>query len=126
MKRILLKTLKKKIIQKSLQRVKHNVVRLWEYKTVSGKKIYTTKFDLDHLIPKSMGGPGIFIENIVPLEASVNRFKSNRIPISFAKVALKYGFKKINKKILDDWNSITKSIKDPKFIKQKISQKLLY
>ena len=115
----IVKNLKEENYTKITTRVKHNVVRLWEYKTVTGKEIHKTKFDLDHLIPKSMGGAGIFVENIVPLESSVNRFKSNRIPISFAKVAVKYNFKQINQKILDDWSIITKSSKDRRFIKQK-------
>ncbi len=36
--------------------------------------------DIDHFVPKSIGGPGNIIENLVPLGQSLNRAKSNEIP----------------------------------------------
>lgn len=36
--------------------------------------------DVDHFVPRSLGGPGNIIENLVPISASINRRKSNRVP----------------------------------------------
>ena len=36
--------------------------------------------DIDHFVPKSVGGPGSIGENLVPIGLSLNRFKSNRVP----------------------------------------------
>ena len=36
--------------------------------------------DIDHFVPQSLGGPGNIIENLVPISASINRRKSNRVP----------------------------------------------
>lgn len=37
-------------------------------------------FDLDHVVPASVGGPGNIQENLYPLTSSVNRTKSDSIP----------------------------------------------
>lgn len=39
--------------------------------------------DIDHFVPKSVGGPGNLIENLVPIGFSLNRYKSNSIPRGF-------------------------------------------
>jgi len=44
--------------------------------------------DIDHLVPKSVGGPGNIIENLVPISFSLNRYKSNSIPVNFFQVAI--------------------------------------
>lgn len=36
--------------------------------------------DIDHFIPSSLGGPGNIIENLIPLSASINRRKGDRVP----------------------------------------------
>jgi hypothetical protein len=36
--------------------------------------------DIDHLVPKSLGGPGNIEENLVPIGLSLNRYKSNKVP----------------------------------------------
>ena len=36
--------------------------------------------DIDHFVPKSVGGPGSIGENLVPIGLSLNRVKSNRVP----------------------------------------------
>lgn len=36
--------------------------------------------DVDHFVPKSAGGPGNIIENLVPISPSINRRKSDDIP----------------------------------------------
>lgn len=43
--------------------------------------------DIDHFVPKSAGGPGNIIENLVPVGFSLNRYKSNLIPKSFFVIA---------------------------------------
>jgi len=37
-------------------------------------------YDIDHFVPKSVGGPGNIEENLIPLHFSVNRNKSDQIP----------------------------------------------
>ena len=55
--------------------------------------------DIDHFIPKSIGGPGNIIENLVPVGYSLNRYKSNSIPDGLFKVASEYSsLKKFCKK----------------------------
>ena len=46
--------------------------------------------DIDHFVPKSLGGPGNVIENLVPIGLSLNRYKSNSIPSGFFQVANSY------------------------------------
>lgn len=36
--------------------------------------------DIDHHVPKSVGGPGNIEENLVPIGLGLNRYKSDRIP----------------------------------------------
>ncbi|MBD3223415.1 MAG: hypothetical protein GF313_01695 [Caldithrix sp.] len=43
--------------------------------------------DVDHLIPKKAGGHGSFIENLQPVSYSINRYKNDKIPSGFFKVA---------------------------------------
>ena len=50
--------------------------------------------DVDHFVPKSAGGPGNIIENLVPIGLSLNRYKSDSIPRSFFEVALNEDFKR--------------------------------
>jgi len=46
--------------------------------------------DIDHFVPKSLGGPGNIIENLVPIGLSLNRYKSNSIPSGFFQEANTY------------------------------------
>jgi hypothetical protein len=39
-----------------------------------------TWIDVDHFVPKSVGGPGNIAENLVPVGFSLNRYKGNAIP----------------------------------------------
>jgi|TARA_B100000959_G_scaffold135098_1_gene141951 hypothetical protein len=36
--------------------------------------------DIDHFVPKSSGGPGNIIENLVPIGLGLNRYKGNSVP----------------------------------------------
>ena len=45
--------------------------------------------DIDHFVPKSAGGPGNIIENLVPMGLGLNRYKSNSIPKGLFEVANK-------------------------------------
>jgi len=46
--------------------------------------------DIDHFVPKSIGGPGNIIENLVPIGLGLNRYKSDSIPKGLIKEALNY------------------------------------
>jgi hypothetical protein len=50
-------------------------------------------YDIDHFVPKKWGGPGNIIENLIPLNLSTNRNKSDKIPSGLFYVA------SLNKKI---------------------------
>jgi hypothetical protein len=52
-------------------------------------------YDVDHFVPRSVGGPGNIEENLIPLSLSVNRWKSNRIPSGLFFIAC--GFLEVNK-----------------------------
>ena len=58
-------------------------------------KIIRDKEDCDHIIPKSVGGPGIFLENLVSIEKGANRAKSNRIDKKLIDVAKEWNDKGI-------------------------------
>ena len=73
--------------------------------------------DIDHFVPKSVGGPGNIIENLVPIGLSLNRYKSDSIPRSFFEVALNDDFKR-NFKVFE--KEILKLLKNnEKFISKK-------
>lgn len=46
--------------------------------------------DIDHFVPKSIGGPGNIIENLVPVGFSLNRYKSNSVPKGVFEVSCNY------------------------------------
>lgn len=48
--------------------------------------------DIDHFVPASLGGPGNIYENLIPISASINRRKSNRVPSKLFDLAFKHGF----------------------------------
>ena len=77
--------------------------------------------DIDHFVPKSVGGPGNIIENLVPVGFGLNRYKSDSIPRSFFQVALESDFKdslidfqKDIIKILEDKSQFIRKSKSPK------------
>lgn len=49
--------------------------------------------DIDHFVPASLGGPGNIIENLIPISASINRRKSNRVPSKLFDFAKKFGIR---------------------------------
>lgn len=50
--------------------------------------------DIDHFVPRSIGGPGNIIENLIPISASINRRKSNHVPSKLLDLAKHFGEKK--------------------------------
>lgn len=60
-----------------------------KYKIGSNRHI----IDIDHLVPKSLGGPGNIIENLIPIAASINRRKSNHIPSKLYDLGEKFNIK---------------------------------
>jgi hypothetical protein len=73
--------------------------------------------DVDHFVPKSVGGPGNIIENLVPVGFSLNRYKSDSIPRSFFEVALNHSFK--NHFLTFEKEIIKILINEQKFIRKK-------
>ncbi|MEJ6754060.1 MAG: HNH endonuclease domain-containing protein [Flavobacteriales bacterium] len=57
-----------------------NSLRMDLYSLFNQKYNISTWIDIDHFIPKSVGGPGNIAENLVPVGFSLNRYKSNAIP----------------------------------------------
>jgi len=49
--------------------------------------------DIDHFVPRSLGGPGNIIENLIPISASINRRKGNSVPSKLYDLAKKFGIK---------------------------------
>jgi hypothetical protein len=49
--------------------------------------------DIDHVVPASLGGPGNIMENLIPISASINRRKSNRVPSKIFDLANKFDIK---------------------------------
>jgi len=47
--------------------------------------------DIDHFVPKSSGGPGNIIENLVPIGLGLNRYKGNSVPKGLFIIANKEG-----------------------------------
>lgn len=63
--------------------------------------------DIDHLVPKSVGGPGNIIENLVPIGLSLNRYKNNDIPIGLFVIANHYGLGNLfNLEYIKDLNKL--------------------
>lgn len=56
--------------------------------------------DIDHFVPKDIGGPGNIIENLIPISASINRTKSNKVPSKLLDLANDFGIKRPKKLIV--------------------------
>ena len=72
--------------------------------------------DVDHFIPKSIGGPGNIIENLVPIGFSLNRNKSGSIPSNLFSESLK--LKNIEKKYKNEIQKVVKKC-PPVFYRKK-------
>lgn len=90
-----------------------------KFKIVSNEHI----IDIDHFVPKSIGGPGNILENLIPISASINRRKSDNIPSKLLDMAQDFGFEKPSHFILshDKFYSDNESRKLAKQIVQKIN-----
>ncbi|MEL4454837.1 hypothetical protein [Lutimonas vermicola] len=62
-------------------------LRLKVYLFMNKKYSIGHMVDIDHFVPKSVGGPGNIIENLVPIGLSLNRYKSDSIPRGFFQIA---------------------------------------
>jgi hypothetical protein len=49
--------------------------------------------DIDHLVPKDIGGVGNLIENLIPISSSINRRKSNHVPSKLFEIGKKFNIK---------------------------------
>ncbi|HEY9168951.1 MAG TPA: hypothetical protein VIN72_05660 [Lutibacter sp.] len=67
-----------------------SALRLKIYSFFSKQKGIGHLIDIDHFVPKSLGGPGNVIENIIPIGFGLNRYKSDSIPRGFFQVAQEY------------------------------------
>lgn len=79
--------------QEHLVLTQHIPTRLREevyhrYKLVSTDHV----IDVDHFVPASIGGAGNVFENLVPISASINRRKSNRVPSRLFEVGRRFGY----------------------------------
>lgn len=63
-------------------------LQLYEKYNLRGDAHY---FDIDHVVPASVGGPGNIEENLVPMAFGINRYKSDRIPAGLFHVAKEIG-----------------------------------
>lgn len=76
--------------------------------------------DIDHFVPKSAGGPGNIIENLVPISFNINRYKSDSIPKGFFEHASKY--QELKKHIKIEWlNSGEEFIRKKEYKSAKIA-----
>jgi hypothetical protein len=64
-------------------------VRLRVYQRLA-RKADRHMIDVDHFVPKVVGGPGNIEENLVPISYSLNRAKSGRIPSGLFDVAASF------------------------------------
>lgn len=82
--------------------------------------------DIDHFVPKSAGGPGNIVENLVPIGLGLNRYKSNSIPRGFFVEAAKHAELNalVNSKFTthkSDFIADKEAIHDALFINKKIA-----
>jgi hypothetical protein len=91
-----------------------------KYKIVSKEHI----IDIDHFVPRSIGGPGNIIENLIPISVSINRRKSNHVPAKLLDLAEDFGLKKLKGFTLshDKFYSTRDSLTLAKEIVQKINE----
>jgi len=87
-------------------------LRLKIYSFLNKKYSIGHLIDIDHFVPKSLGGPGNIIENLVPIGLSLNRYKSDSVPKSFFEEALTGKFAHRFEKYKKDLLSILKINKD--------------
>jgi CRISPR/Cas system Type II protein with McrA/HNH and RuvC-like nuclease domain len=79
--------------------------------------------DIDHFVPRSIGGPGNIIENLIPISASINRKKSNHVPSKLLDLAKQFGEKKPNNLVVshDKFYSDRENLNLAKRIVEKIN-----
>lgn len=83
------------------------------YKLSKVAKIHA--IDVDHFVPKSLGGPGNIIQNLVPIGFSINRYKSNRVPKGLFVISNSDSYQSLNpmvpKSYIDEKNELLEQSK---------------
>ncbi len=105
-----------------------NNLRLKVYSFFNRNHAISHLIDIDHFVPKSVGGPGNIIENLVPIGLSLNRYKNDSIPRSFFTVAAQDEYlpalcvcKKDLEKILESKDDFINSKRHPEAKKMALS-----
>jgi len=65
------------------------------YKAAAARKGSVVGLDIDHIVPKIIGGPGNIEENLIAIPASVNRHKGAKIPEGLFKIAKTKEYKQL-------------------------------
>lgn len=64
-----------------------SALRLDLYSLCNYEYSITHWIDIDHFVPKSIGGPGNILENLIPVGLTINRYKGARIPSGLFAIA---------------------------------------
>ena len=76
-----------------IPRVRLEVMQIWK-DGYFGNRLPGENLHFDHVVPRSLGGPGILKENIVPLPDAINLKKKDRVVWAFVTVARAWGLLK--------------------------------
>lgn len=68
-------------------KIRWAVIQVWKTHCVGQRQHPDEPCEFDHFVPKALGGPGILLENVIPLPRHLNRAKSHRVPASLAAIA---------------------------------------
>jgi len=78
--------------------------------------------DIDHFVPKSLGGPGNIIENLIPISPSLNRKKSDHVPSKLFSVGKEKFNISLPKKFVENHDAFYSHPKDLKIAKKIIGK----
>lgn len=71
-------------------KIRWAVIQVWKTRCVGERQSADESCEFDHFVPRALGGPGILLENVIPLPKSLNRAKSHRVPASFPTIAYRW------------------------------------
>lgn len=72
-------------------KIRWAVLQVWKDRCAGVRNGEGEPCEFDHHVPRALGGPGVLLENVIPLPRSLNRAKSHRAPVSFPRVAQRWG-----------------------------------